>query len=243
MVPANRRAAGMKNSSAALIFSAFLAAILAIVTVATDAGAQSFSRDTGKRRDVAGQFDFYVLSLSWSPTFCGAKGSDSRNDQQCGVTKPYRFIVHGLWPQYEKGFPDFCRSSEPDRVSNNIGRPMFDIMPSMGLIGHEWRKHGVCSGLPQKTYFDTIRAAYQKVQIPADLAAGTRDLTLSPDAIEQKFIASNPGMTSAGIATACQGPKLEEIRICMTKDLAFRDCPEVDRSGCKLGQIDVPPAK
>lgn len=234
----------MRNTFAALIFSAVFAAIFATALWPADAGAQSFfGRDTTKRRDVAGQFDFYVLSLSWSPTFCGARGNDSRNDQQCGVTKPYRFIVHGLWPQYEKGFPDFCRSSEPDRVSNGVGRPMFDIMPSMGLIGHEWRKHGVCSGLPQKDYFDTIRAAYQKVQIPADLAAGTRDLTLSPDAIEQAFVAANPGMTPAGIATACEGPKLEEVRICMTKDLAFRDCPEVDRSGCKLRQIDVPPAR
>ena len=53
-----------------------------------------------------GQFDFYVLALSWSPSFCQdseERGREAR--EQCGLGRPYSFVVHGLWPQYERGFP------------------------------------------------------------------------------------------------------------------------------------------
>jgi ribonuclease T2 len=196
----------------------------------------------GNRQDRSGVFDFYVLSLSWSPTFCAsAKGGS--NGQQCGLDKNYRFIVHGLWPQYEKGYPDFCRASEPDRVPYGLGQSLFDIMPSMGLIGHEWRKHGVCSGLSQKDYFDTLRKAFVRVKIPDDLSQGTSSTTLSPDAVETKFVAANPGMSPRGISTSCQNRQLEEVRICFTRDLQFRNCDEVDRDSCRAGQITLPPPR
>jgi len=232
----------MKKSP--IVREAFIAAAIMLVTVlsalllvnAPPANAQERSHDR------AGQFDFYVLSLSWSPTFCaGANGQ--RNGQQCGLDKHFRFVVHGLWPQYDSGYPDFCRTSESDRVPRGLGESMFDIMPSMGLVGHQWRKHGSCSGLDQKAYFDTVRQAYQHVQIPADLARGDRPLNVSADEIEQKFLAANPGMTRRGIAASCEGRKLDEIRICMTKDLQFRDCAEVDRQGCRIADITLPPAR
>lgn len=203
------------------------------------AGAASAAERGGDR---AGQFDFYVLSLSWSPTFC-ATDAGHRSQQQCGDGKDFAFIVHGLWPQYEKGYPDFCPSRESDRVSQSLGRTMFDIMPSMGLIGHEWRKHGLCTGLSQSDYFSTIRKAYQAVHMPADLAGGHQMQTFTPTQIEDKFVAANPGMTRHGISTACEGSRLEEVRICLTKDLNFRDCEQVDRDGCKGGQISLPPAQ
>lgn len=232
----------MKKSTAAretfFAVTIMLATILSTLFLVKAAPANAQERQP----DRAGQFDFYVLSLSWSPTFCGSdKGG--RNEQQCGVDKRFRFVVHGLWPQYETGYPDFCRTSEPDRVPRSVGETMFDIMPSMGLVGHQWRKHGSCSGLGQKAYFETVRRAFDHVQIPADLARGDRPLSLSADEIEQKFLASNPGMSQRGIAASCEGRKLEEIRICLTKDLQFRDCAEVDRRGCRIDGITLPPAR
>lgn len=115
-------------------------------------------------------FDFYVLSLSRSPAFC-ASSEGSGNRQQCGSNRRYGFVVHGLWPQNETGYPEFCTSSEPDRVPDAIGRTMFDIMPSMGLIGHQWRKHGACSGLSQKDYFSATRTAFEAVKLPETIAS------------------------------------------------------------------------
>jgi ribonuclease T2 len=215
----------------------FTAAMISIALLgALPAAAQQ--RD----RDQAGQFDFYVLSLSWSPSFCSTQ-KGGRNDQQCGLDKSYRFIVHGLWPQYEKGYPDFCPVSEPDRVPRALGEPMFDIMPSMGLIGHQWKKHGSCSGLNQRDYFAKTRAAYDSLKIPAEFAEGRRELTLSPDEVEEKFLAANPGMSRDGISTSCRGRQFQEVRICYTKDLKFRDCDEVNRDSCSASRVTLPPAR
>ena len=192
--------------------------------------------------DKAGNFDFYVLALSWSPTFCaGERGQKSQ--QQCGTEKKFSFIVHGLWPQNESGYPQSCASSEPRTVPDTVGRPYFDIMPSMGLIGHQWRKHGTCTGLSQKDYLSKIRAAYDRVKLPQDLTTLTAAGNFSAEAIEQKFTEANPGLTAESIAVNCEATQLEEVRICMTKDLAFRPCAQVDRGGCKLKRITVPPAR
>lgn len=188
------------------------------------------------------RFDFYVLSLSWSPTYCATQ-SAGRSSQQCGSGRDYGFIVHGLWPQFENGYPEFCPSRAPQRVPQSLGKTMFDIMPSMGLIGHQWRKHGSCTGLDQRGYLAKTRDAFEGVRVPPSLAAGERRLTISANEIEQAFIDANPGMTSRGIAASCEGRRLEEVRICLTKDLQFRECREVDRDGCNLGQIEIPPAE
>ncbi len=217
-------------------FSSIAFAAAAFMSLALPAEAQE------RRQDHAGQFDFYVLSLSWSPSFCaGQKGG--RNEQQCGLDKSFRFIVHGLWPQYERGYPDFCEVSEPDRVPRSLGEPMFDIMPSMGLIGHQWKKHGSCSGLGQRDYFSKTRQAYDSVRIPPELSEGKRELSLSPDEVEEKFLAANPGMSRQGISTSCRGRQFQEVRICLTKDLKFRDCDEVDRDSCKARSVTLPPAR
>ncbi|MBW9087834.1 ribonuclease [Rhizobium wenxiniae] len=232
----------MMKKSSALREVLFAAAIMLATAVFTLSPVNAQERRQDRQQDRAGNFDFYVLSLSWSPTFC-ATNKGGRNDQQCGLDKQYRFIVHGLWPQHEKGYPDFCRTSEPERVPRGLGETMFDIMPSMGLVGHQWRKHGSCSGLGQKAYFEKVRAAFERVEIPADLSSGNRPLTFSADEIEQKFLGANPGMSRKGIAASCEGRQLEEIRICLSKDLQFRDCAEVDRRGCTISQINLPPAR
>ncbi|MFD1746131.1 ribonuclease [Rhizobium helianthi] len=199
------------------------------------------SSGVSRADDKAGNFDFYVLALSWSPTFCDGKRAKN-SPEQCGDGKKFGFIVHGLWPQNESGYPQNCSTSEPRRVPEALGRPYFDIMPSMGLIGHQWRKHGSCSGLSQKAYLETTRAAFNKIKLPSDISTANAT-SFSAEEIEQKFVAANPGLTAESIAVNCEKDKFEEVRICMTKDLGFRACQEVDRGGCRLKRITVPPTK
>ncbi len=152
------------------------------------------------------------------------------------------FVVHGLWPQNEQGYPQFCATSEPDRVSNAIGRDVLDIMPSMGLIGHQWRKHGSCSGLSQRDYFAVVAAAREKIAIPVELKRPTREMRRAPLAIEDAFIAANPGLDRRMMAATCRSGELQEVRICLSKsDLSFRACPEVDRDSCRARDISIPP--
>src|SRR6202163_2814266 len=102
-------------------------AVLLIVVVLADVGGIASAQD--RRKNEPGQFDFYVLSLSWSPSFCEASGErGTPPQQQCGA-RPYSFVVHGLWPQYERGFPEFCQQPSP-RLYHGIMESMLDLMPA-----------------------------------------------------------------------------------------------------------------
>jgi ribonuclease T2 len=180
-------------------------------------------------------------SLSWSPSWCVGNDPTGKTDQ-CERGDGHGLIVHGLWPQYEKGYPQFCQTRQPDRVPETLARQYLDLIPSMGLIGHQWRKHGACSGLSQGDYFAVARAARERLAVPPELASAGEPRDLSVSAIEAAFAAKNPGMTQDMIAVTCEGRLLEEIRICFDKELNFRACPEVDSRACGRGTVLVPPA-
>jgi ribonuclease T2 len=196
-----------------------------------------------RRQNEPGQFDFYVLALSWSPSYCAANAEQPfrRPDPQCGP-RPYSFVVHGMWPQYDRGFPEFCQVPAP-RLSRNIVGSMLDLMPSPRLVYHEWDRHGTCSGLSQSAYFDTIRKARAVVKIPQQYLALRSPVTVTPDEVEDAFVAANPGLTREGISVTCGGRRLDEVHICLSRTLQFRDCPEVERRSCRRDRLLMPPVR
>jgi ribonuclease T2 len=193
-----------------------------------------------RRQNAPGNFDFYVLALSWSPSFCESAGSRAPR-QQCGA-RPYAFVVHGLWPQYERGFPEFCQVPAP-RLPRNIVSAMLDIMPAPRLIYNEWDKHGTCSGLSARAYFETIRKARAVIKIPEPYLDLSAALTVSPREVEDAFMKANPGMADAAIAVDCDQRRLREVRICMTKEFGFRACPEIEKRACRRDQLVMPPMR
>ncbi|WP_368465606.1 ribonuclease [Hoeflea sp. TYP-13] len=186
-------------------------------------------------------FDFYVLALSWSPSYCEAEG-ERANKQQCGGERQYGFVVHGLWPQFEKGYPQFC-IEDPQKVEVRIEDGFLDIMPSRALIRHQWKKHGTCAGLSQTHYFDTIRTAHGRVNLPVIMPQDGKYRTVSPDEIEEAFLESNPKLDKKHFAVTCDRRRLREVRICMTADLEYRSCPEITRRSCKRPSIVIPPSR
>jgi ribonuclease T2 len=192
-----------------------------------------------------GQFDFYVLALSWSPSFCEAsreRGRGGRSDQQqCGA-RPYSFVVHGLWPQHERGFPRECQVPAP-RLARSIVYTMLDLMPSERLVFNQWDRHGTCSGLNGQQYFETVRKAREAVQIPAKFQEISEYKMVTPDEVEDAFVTANPGLSREGIAVTCDSRRLSEVRICMSKDLNFRACPEIDRRACRNDKVVMPPVR
>ncbi|WP_315920321.1 ribonuclease T2 [Mesorhizobium sp. SP-1A] len=220
---------------------ALTAAVLAISVVSP-----SFARDRkGFRQQESGQvqdsFEFYVLSLSWSPSYCEAEGSGA-NRQQCDGGRPYAFVVHGLWPQFERGYPSRCATDRP-KVSGRTLQSVLDIMPSPGLIRHEWQQHGTCSGLLQDDYFGLVRTAWMKVAIPAEYDRLDGYRMVAPDDVENAFLRANPGLSADDMAVTCDRRYLREIRICMSKDLKFRSCPAVARQSCRLPKAVMPPVR
>lgn len=197
-----------------------------------------------RRQSAPGEFDFYVLALSWSPSFCeqaSERGSNARSQQQCSG-RPYSFVVHGLWPQYERGFPDYCQRPAP-RLDRRIMTSMLDLMPAPGLIFSQWDKHGTCSGLEPRAYFETIRKARAGVKIPPEFLEVEAPKTITPAAIEEAFVKVNPGLSPSAISVSCDRARLSEIRVCLSKDLQFRACEEIDRRACRRDQVVMPPTR
>jgi ribonuclease T2 len=201
-----------------------------------------FRRDSHHQEP--GRFDFYVLALSWSPSFCESsreRNGGRSNQQQCGE-RPYAFVVHGLWPQFERGFPRECQVPAP-RLNRNIVNSMLDLMPSPRLVFNQWDRHGTCSGLNGQQFFDTVRKARESVKIPDQFHDLSGYKMVTPDEVEQAFVDANPGLPRGGIAVTCNTRRLSEVRICMSKDLQFRDCSEIDRRSCRSEKIVMPPVR
>jgi len=190
---------------------------------------------------VGSGFDFFVLALSWSPSYCEAAG-DRANPQQCESGRPFGFIVHGLWPQFEKGYPEFCRA-RPQPVSRDIMSDLLDIMPSRALVQHQWKKHGTCANLSQSQYFETLRLAREKIVVPDGLRNTGAYRMVSPSDVSKAFIEANPGLQRDGIAVTCDRRRLREVRICLTTGLTFRTCPEVARRSCGRERVTMPPLR
>jgi len=221
-------------------------AVRVIAAVAmTVAGMLGGASAQDRRQNEPGKFDYYLLVLSWSPSFCAANAERGERragpDPQCGP-RPYSFVVHGLWPQYERGFPEFCQVPAP-RLNRNIVSAMLDLMPSPNLIFHEWDRHGTCSGLPAGAYFENIRKARAKIKIPQPYLDVTAPLTVSADEVEDAFVAANPGMSREGISVDCDSRRLNEIRICLSRDFGFRDCPDIARRSCRRDKLVMPPVR
>ena len=165
----------------------------------------------------AGDFDYYVLALSWSPTWCALTG-DARDAAQCDPGADHGWILHGLWPQYHRGWPEYCETPHPP-PSPAMTRAMADIMGSAGLARYQWEKHGTCSGLSAGRYHALARTAYKRVTRPAklqNLAAPTR---LPATYVEQAFLDANPGWEPDMLTITCRAGRIQEARLCLGRDL------------------------
>src|SRR5579863_6360696 len=222
-----------------MVKSSVRTALMALIVIA--AGLQQApAQDT--RQNEAGQFDFYVLSLSWSPSFCAAAAERERGRApaaQCGA-RPYSFVVHGLWPQYDRGFPEFCQVPAP-RLDHRIVSSMLDLMPAPHLIFNEWDKHGTCSGLAARAYFDLVRKARAVVKIPPEYVDLQEPLNVTPSGVEAAFTTANPELKPDDMAIGCDKKRLTEVRICLSKELKFRDCGEIARRSCRRDRLIMPP--
>lgn len=177
------------------------------------------ARAEGER---AGEFDYYVMSLGWSANWCALEG-DGRADPQCGAGLGLTFTLHGLWPQNDYGWPSYCRTAERDPTRNESA-VMADIMGGSGLAWYQWKKHGRCAGLSATGYYSTMRRAYGSIVIPDVFSRLHKDITLPASVVEDAFLDANPGLSPDGVVVTCDRGMIQEVRICLTKDLSPRAC-------------------
>ncbi len=178
-----------------------------------------FARAEG---EAAGDFDYYVLALSWSPTWCALEG-DARGSPQCDAAKENGWVVHGLWPQYENGWPSYCPTGarNPSRADT---RAEADLFGSSGNAWHQWNKHGRCSGLTAEDYYTLARKAFGQIERPGLLRKLEQPVKVPAAVIEQAFLEANDGLHPEQITITCKSGRIQEARICMTPDLDLRTC-------------------
>ena len=161
----------------------------------------------------AGNFDFYVLSLSWSPDYCATSGGN--DPQQCSVGKKLGFVLHGLWPQYDRGYPSDCSTQKlpPDVESEFPG-----LYPSQKLYDHEWEKHGTCSGLTPEQYLSLSKRIKDSIAIPDPYRAPDKPVRVTTAQLKGQFVAANPGMDASSLAVYCSGSGrfLQELYVCFS---------------------------
>lgn len=239
-------------------------------------------RAQAERGGAPGDFDYYVLSLSWSPTYCSGRGGGEGDrgeghrggydreyednggygddggyggyrgrrrggrgqDEQCSGIRPYAFVLHGLWPQYERrGWPEMCETGRRPWVSGETIDHMMDIMPSRRLVIHEYRAHGTCSGLDPEQYFEMARKAYGGIHIPDAYRDLSEPLKVTPEEVRKAFLDANPQLGADMLQITCSRDLLREVHVCLTKDLAPRACGRDGRDRCSYGAITMPPVR
>ncbi|WP_395543062.1 ribonuclease T [Neotabrizicola sp. sgz301269] len=200
-------------------FAALLALFLAV----------SVARAEGEK---AGDFDYYVMSLSWSSGWCALEG-DARDDPQCDVGRGLTFVLHGLWPQYERGWPSYCRTVARDPTRAETAA-MADIMGGAGLAFYQWKKHGRCAGLSPTDYYATARRAFASVTIPPVFAKMSKTLKVPAEVVEGAFLEANTGLVRDQITVTCDKGRIQEVRLCLTKDLEPRRCGDDTIRDCRL---------
>jgi len=191
--------------------------------------AQSAQAGAAQAQTATGNFDYYLLNLSWSPEFCHSHPDAT----ECAAHAA--FVLHGLWPQNNNG-------SYPEHCSNAAGpanpAKYKDLCLDAGLLQHEWKTHGTCSGLSADAFFLQARAALHQVTIPAKLAQLDAQTSMRPEEILALFTASNPGIGRESLALSCGNNYLTAIEVCLDKSLHPLACPGNLRS-CRARTVKI----
>jgi len=188
-----------------------------------------------------GDFDYYVLALSWSPTWCALEG-DARNSPQCDAAADHGWVLHGLWPQYHRGWPSHCQTTTR-APSRRMTASMADIMGTSGLAWYQWKKHGTCSGLSASAYYALSRKAYTAVNRPDVFRKLQEPVKLPASVVEQAFLKANPDWTPDMLTITCRARRIQEARLCLSKDLAPVPCGRDTVRDCTLNDALFAPLR
>jgi len=178
----------------------------------------TFARADG----AAGEFDYYVMSLSWSPNWCSLEG-DARGSPQCAEGADFGWVLHGLWPQYERGWPDYCPTIHHNPTRGDTAQQA-GLFGSGGAAWHQWNKHGRCSGLSAEDYYALAQVAFDQITRPAVFRRLEEAVTLPAALIQEAFMNENEGLDGDEITITCQSGMIQEAHICLTRDLKLRRC-------------------
>ncbi len=183
-----------------------------------------------------GNFDYYLLALSWGPNYCAGHPSD--HSSECKIGGHTAFVLHGLWPQANNGAPPMsCTTASP--VASDTVDHMLNYMPSRGLIQHEWQKHGTCTGLAAQDYFAQVEQAYKNVHVPEQYPGLEHEQQFNVSDLEKSFAEANHAPPEA-FHVSCHAGALVSLEVCVDKNLQYQSCTQSVRE-CPANQVDMLP--
>ena len=120
---------------------------------------------------------------------------------------------------------------------------MADIMGTSGLAWHQWKKHGTCSGLSATGYYDLSRQAYASVTRPTVFRKLDKTVRLPASVVEDAFLEANPEVEADGLTVTCRSGFIQEVRVCMSKDLSPVPCGQDVVRDCTLDKAQFDPVR
>lgn len=164
----------------------------------------------------------YTLALSWSPEFCKSRESRPAHRRQCsGREGRFGFIVHGLWPEGARIWPQWCPARRPPSAREL--RANMCLTPSAALLAHQWAKHGSCMTRSPATYYRVTRILYRGLRWP-DFDRLSREDKLTAGMIREQLVAANEGWRGEAIGVQLnERGWLEELQLCY--DRRFMPAP------------------
>lgn len=165
----------------------------------------------------------YTLAISWTPQYCRSNARDESARFQCGGGNRFGFTLHGLWPDGTgETWPQYCKPAEilpPAVIRKNLC-----ATPSPQLLQHEWAKHGTCMNTTPDGYFDKATGLFGRLRYPDMNALSRRRLTAGQ--LASALARANPGVQANMMRiTATRQGWLDEIWLCLDKQLRFTACP------------------
>lgn len=180
----------------------------------------------------------YILSLSWSPEFCRTRTDSPRHARRCsGRSGSFGLIVHGLWPQGARSWPQWCPARRARPAGAQLARQMC-VQPSARLAMRQWAKHGSCMADTPDRYFRITRILHRSLDWP-DLDRLSRREGLTAGDIREAWIEANTNWRREMISVQLnERGWLEELRLCYGRDWLPAACKRTAR-----GAADETPAK
>jgi ribonuclease T2 len=165
----------------------------------------------------------YTMALSWSPEFCKPREGQRSHARQCSRRDGrFGFVLYGLWPRAERGWPQWCPSTARPTGAQLAGQ--LCRSPSARLVARQWAKHGACMARNPRTYFRVGNILFDSLRWP-DLDRLSRKEGLTAGDLREVFVAANRGWRKDAVGiVANERGWLEELRLCYDRRFRPQAC-------------------
>ncbi len=182
--------------------------------------------------------DGYILALSWSREYCKGREHDPAMRLQCsGEIGDFGFVLHGLWPEAKgPNYPQYCRSVGV--LSRKVVADNICMTPSVQLLQHEWAKHGTCMARTPETYFGAAKLLVSAIEFP-DMDRLSRK-PLNAVGLADAFADINERLPANAVRVKSnERGWLQEVRICLGKDLKPRRCRAFTQGAADKAEVKI----